>query len=128
MTEHEICEQYQRLIRQSYPQVIVKRIVEDWVPFDDVYHAFFIPDEAAGEYLSHWLDENGWGIQAEDLALPKITLIPTYASDTKTHYAHLFPEVFGKTASAQSKRGKSKPVAKRSKPRVSQSRTLAASK
>jgi len=124
MTRDEISAAYQKLLRQSYPRVIVRPDENEWNPYyKECYDAFFIPDSAAGEeYINHWVDDGGWYDQAKALGLPKVSILAAYDSDVKEHYSHLFPEIFGKKVSASAKSKKSKSESKVSKTRVAKTR------
>lgn len=118
MTPDEICAGYQAILRQAYPRAIVRKNTDDWIPIADLYRAFFIPDDVSVEYSYRWID--GWYQEAQARGLPPITLIEYSDSETKKHYSHLFPEIFGKTTSAKAtrtapKRAKSRPAKARAR-------------
>ncbi|HLX60364.1 MAG TPA: hypothetical protein VKX17_03685 [Planctomycetota bacterium] len=126
MTKTQIAEAYQRMVREAFPRAIVRPCEDEWNPYkDECYDVFFIPDSAIREYRNRWHEENGWYDRAEQMGLPKVTLIVCYDSQTKEHYSHRFPEIFGKSATATSKRKLSALTAKRSKTKLSSARAKA---
>lgn len=122
MTKEKICAAYQKLIRQAFPRAVVLANVAPWMPFDDVYYVFFIPDNADLEYMERWLGDNGWYRQSEKLGLPQITMLDVNETTTREKYSHLFSEVFGKTGRATSKRSKTSHAAKRAKSKLRSAR------
>jgi hypothetical protein len=125
MTKQAICDAYQKLIRQVYPKAVVMPDTNDWNPYkDECYYAFFIPDGATAEFRKHWRGENGWYERAEKMGLPFAGIWEVDESTTREEYSHLFPEIFGKKASAKTKRSKVKP-AKQAAPKPARVRAKA---
>ncbi|MEI6231799.1 MAG: hypothetical protein WCT04_02005 [Planctomycetota bacterium] len=113
MTKQAICNAYQTIIRTAYPRAIVLPCSNEWNPYrEESYQVFFIPDGAGADYMNRWIDDCGWFDLVEKQGLPKIILMDVCESDTRKHYTHLFPEVFGGKSTGSAKSKKSKPALK----------------